>query len=312
MTVAIPAVTFPGAGTGRDMTGHRPASGLLVIMARPVAPPPGPGSQPVPPRWSRDRSGLWLRNAAAGLCVLAAAAAAVSFTAQYRMVDATRHLPVVAALEAAIPDAAALVFACLGIALALHGRRAIRARALNLASVAASVFMNAIAAAPGWRNLAIWAMPPVAYALASDTLITVVRTRHQQLARRRGHPAGHPRRPDLVAAAPGPGAGLDPGRVPRLGARGMPGRPRPPRRPPRPAAAAARPGRGGGTVPRKATKTARFLSLVTERHGPLASIPLDRVASISAALASSANLHVGAARAALRKAVLAARNGDPS
>ena len=182
MTLAIPAVTFPSARTGRDITGHAPASGLLVIMAGPVAPPPGPGSQPVPPRWSRDRSGLWLRNAAAGLCVLAAAAAAVSFTAQYRMVDATRHLPVVAALEAAIPDAAALVFACLGIALALHGRRAIRARALNLASVAASVFMNAIAAAPGWRNLAIWAMPPVAYALASDTLITVVRTRHQQLA----------------------------------------------------------------------------------------------------------------------------------
>ena len=107
-----------------------------------------------------DRSGLWLRNAAAGLCVLAAAAAAVSFTAQYRMVDATRHLPAIAALEAAIPDAAALVFACLGIALALHGRRALRARALNLASVGASVFMNAIAAAPGWRNLAIWAMPP--------------------------------------------------------------------------------------------------------------------------------------------------------
>ena len=46
--------------------------------------------------------------------------------------------------------------------------------------------MNAIAAAPGWRNLAIWSMPPVAYALASDTLIGVVRAwalaRHQQLA----------------------------------------------------------------------------------------------------------------------------------
>ena len=98
------------------------------------------------------------------------------------MVEATRHLPLVAALEAAIPDAAALVFACLGIALAVHGRRALRARALNLASVAASVFMNTIAAAPGWRNLAIWAMPPVAYALASDTLIAVVRTRHQHLA----------------------------------------------------------------------------------------------------------------------------------
>src|SRR5277367_1519292 len=91
------------------------------------------------------------------------------------MVDATRHLPAIAALEAAIPDVAALVFACLAVALALQGRRAIRARALNLASVGASVFMNAIAAAPGWRNLAIWALPPVAYALASDTLIGVVR-----------------------------------------------------------------------------------------------------------------------------------------
>ena len=68
----------------------------------------------------QDHSGRWLRNAAAGLCVLAAAAAAVSFTAQYRMVDTTRHLRVIAALEAAIPDAAALVFACLGIALALQ------------------------------------------------------------------------------------------------------------------------------------------------------------------------------------------------
>ena len=131
-----------------------------------------PAFRPAP-----DRSGLWLRNAAAGLCVLAAAAAAVSFTAQYRMAETARHLPAIAALEAAIPDAAALVFACLGIALALHGRRALRARALNLASVAASVFMNAIAAEPCWHNLAIWALPPVAYALASDTLIGVVRAR---------------------------------------------------------------------------------------------------------------------------------------
>src|SRR6185437_13819239 len=85
--------------------------------------------------------------------------------------ETARHLPAIAALEAAIPDAAALVFACLGIALALHGRRALRARALNLA------------AEPGWHNLAIWALPPIAYALASDTLIGVVRAwalaRHQ-------------------------------------------------------------------------------------------------------------------------------------
>jgi hypothetical protein len=155
----------------------RPALSQLVYARRPDPAIPRPGHAAP----AGDRSGLWLRNAAGGLCVLAAAAAAVSFTAQFRMVEAARHLAAVAALEAAIPDAAALVFACLGIALALHGRRALRPRALNLASVAASVFMNAIAAAPGWRNLAIWAMPPTAYAMASDTLIAVVRAHHQHL-----------------------------------------------------------------------------------------------------------------------------------
>ena len=261
----------------------------------------------------QDRSGLWLRNAAAGLCVLAAAAAAVSFTAQFRMAEAARHLPVVAALEAAIPDAAALVFACLGIALALHGRRAIRARALNLASVAASVFMNVIAAAPGWRNLAIWAMPPVAYALASDTLIAVVRTRHQPTAAAAAAEAATPLAILgglilwLLRLALAPVSTL-------AGFRAwvLEECPVAPGRRAAPPPAAARPGQAGETVPRKATKTARFLSLVTERHGPLASIPLDRVAQVSAALAPEADLNPGAARAALRKAILAARNGDPS
>ena len=36
--------------------------------------------------------------------------------------------------------------------------------------------MNVIAAVPGWRSLAVWGMPPVAYALASDTLIGVIRS----------------------------------------------------------------------------------------------------------------------------------------
>ena len=61
--------------------------------------------------------------------------------------------------------------------------------------------------------------------------------------------------------------------------------------------------------PRKATKTARFLDLAAERHGSLARIPLDAVAGISAELAPLVGLHPGAARAALRKAVLAAKNG---
>ena len=73
------------------------------------------------------------------------------------------------------------------------------------------------------------------------------------------------------------------------------------------------PGRRSAAVPPpgKATKTARFLDLVTERHGPLASIPLNRVVGISADLAPQLDLNAGAARTALHKAVLAARNGDP-
>jgi hypothetical protein len=80
MTVSIPPVTFPGTGTGPDLTGRPPTFGLVLVMSRSAAPAPGRGSQPAPPSWYRDRSGLWLRNAAAGLCILAAAAAAVSFT----------------------------------------------------------------------------------------------------------------------------------------------------------------------------------------------------------------------------------------
>ena len=328
-----PAITgrcFPG---GHAMTetmrpasliviGHNSGGGPVVprvplVLTGPAGPsaPQGPGTGKVSGTgWAgpgQDRSGLWLRNAAAGLCVLAAAAAAVSFTAQYRMADATRHLPVIAALEAVIPDAAALVFACLGIALALHGRRALRARALNLASVGASVFMNAIAAAPGWRNLAIWAMPPAAYALASDTLIGVVRARalarHLQLGTRLAADAATPLAILgalalwLLRLALAPASTLAGFRAWVLEECPVaPGRRAPVRSRPAPA-----------PHPRKATKTARFLDLVTERHGSLASIPLDAVAGISAELAPRIGMHPGAARAALRKAVLAAKNGDP-
>jgi hypothetical protein len=272
------------------------------------------------PRWSasgRDHSGIWLRNAAAGLCLLAASAAVVSFTAQYRLIDATRRLAVMAALEAAIPDAAALVFACLGIALALHGRRAFRPRALNLASVGASVFMNAIAAAPGWRNLAIWAMPPIAYALASDTLVAVVRAwalaRHQHLGAALADESATPLAILgglilwLLRLALAPASTLAGFRAWVLAECPVaPGR----RTPSAPSPRVVRSPRLA-KVPRH-TKTARFLSLVTERNGPLASIPLDRVAAISAALAPEVGLNTGAARTALRKAVLAACTGDPS
>jgi hypothetical protein len=264
-----------------------------------------------------------LRNATVGLCVLAAAAAAVSFTAQYRMIYAARRLPVIAGLEAAIPDAAALVFASLGIALALHGKGAVRARVLNVASVAVSVFMNTIAAAPGWRSLAIWAMPPVAYALASDTVIGVVRAwaiaRQKELNQQLADDEVTPLAIvgglllwllRLVLAPPSTLAGfrdwvlaecpVAPGRharraslravtANRMGPAGLPRRP--------------------GVVPRRGTKTAAFLAMVAKRHGPVAGIGLDSVSRICTQLAPQAGLDTGAARTALRKAVLAARDG---
>jgi hypothetical protein len=338
----------PATGTGwpAPVTALRPAG----------TPPPGPlpataqtsGTRHTATPTGPDQSGRWLRCAAAGLVLLAGAAAAVSFTAQYVMVDTARRLPVIAGLEAAIPDAAALVFACLGIALALHGGRALRARFLNVAAVGTSVFMNSIAAAPGWRGLAIWVMPPVAYALASDTLIGVVRA--HALARRdpagagdsatplamvgglalwllrlalapvstltgfrawalaecpvapgRRAPAAADRAYTTAAAAvseapasvprrDGPAAAL------RTAAGDASPRPHPPASP------------GPARTPRPGTKTARFLALAGQVHGPLAQIPLASVGPISADLAPQVGLNPGAARTALRRAVLAAMN----
>lgn len=137
-------------------------------------------------RGQKDRAAAWLRNAMIALGLLAAAAAVVSFEAQYRMVFAAKHVRAIAALEAAIPDVSAVVFAALGIALALQGKRALRPRALNVAAVATSIGMNYLAAAAGWRGAAIWVMPSVAYAVASDTAIGVIRAyviaRQRQLA----------------------------------------------------------------------------------------------------------------------------------
>lgn len=320
--------------------GRAPQPGSTLVSIPTVGEPPVPaaGSHPAPaPRPAtgqaapapvvRDRSGVWLRNATIGLGLLAAASAAVSFSAQYRMVYAARRLTVIAALEAGIPDAAALIFASLGIALALHGRRAIRARVLNVAAVAASVFMNVIAAAPGWKSLAIWVMPPIAYALASDTVIGVVRA--WAIARQR---ALNTRLADeevtplailgglmlwllrLLLAPASTLAGfrgwvltecpVAPGQraATRQPFGNLTAQALPPGTPSQPAA----PG------PRAGTKTATFLALVTERHGPLAAVPLAELSRICTRLAPQAGLNTGAARTALRKAVLTARQeGDP-
>ncbi len=155
----------------------------------PSSRPGGLKAVPVEPRRrGPGEAGWWLRGAAAVLALLAGAAAAVSWQAQYVLVLGVKHAEVIAAIEAGIPDAGALIFAALGVAVALHGERALRPRVLNAACIAISLAMNALAAGRGWRDLAIWVMPAAVYALASDTLIGVVRA--QAVGRQRADGAG--------------------------------------------------------------------------------------------------------------------------
>ena len=281
-------------------------------------------------RTPRDHPGRWLRGAMLSLAVLAAGAAAVSFDAQYRMVYAAKHTQVIAVLEAGIPDVAAVVFAALGIALALHGRRAIRARLLNVGAIGTSIAMNAIAAGTGWRDMAIWVMPPIAYALASDTCIGVIRA--VTAARQPGAALADEVTPLAMAARAvlwsirlvlAPRSTLRGFRTyvittcpvdepaPQLAAPAVPWPGPPPvlepgPRPAPPAPAARRPARR----PRQGTKpkTAQFLDLVVAEKGPLAQIDPAKVYEIAKELAPRVALHPGSARDALRKRVLAAKN----
>jgi len=284
----------------------------------------------------KDRAGTWLRNAMIALGLLALAASVVSFEAQYRMVYAAKGVRFIAGLEAGIPDVSAMVFAALGIALALQGRRALRPRALNVAAVATSIGMNYLAASTGWRDTAIWVMPSIAYAVASDTAIGVIRA--YEVARMRQlredladdevtplailgglllwhlrlalaprstlagfrrwvitecpvAPGARAQLPAIQNVAALPAATVTPGSAAIT-------RPRDPRR------------RVRG--PRGVSKTASFLARVREVHGPLAGIDLSAVSRICTALAPQAGLNTGAARKALRSAVLAAQDGGQS
>ncbi|HUY44423.1 MAG TPA: hypothetical protein VMV92_01655 [Streptosporangiaceae bacterium] len=138
----------------------------------------------------------------AALAVLAAGAVVVvvvvSWDAQYVMVRSARHVALVAALEAGIPDAGALIFVALGIALALHGRRALRPRTLNVACVAISLSMNAMAAGPGGpppgsrQKPASGAAPP---SPASPP------PRHNRAGKTRAAASPLPHQPDTVTTA---------------------------------------------------------------------------------------------------------------
>ena len=331
-------VAFSGNGTDKrtsaqpaalDRAGHEaaPAQRKLRRRERHRGPAPGP---PGSLGGAEDRAGTWLRCAGVAVGLVAVAAAAVSYEAQWRLVYRDKHQLGVSYIQAAIPDLGSLVFACFGIALALHGRRAIRARLLNLLCVGISITMNALAAQSGWTGLAVWVMSPVIYALASDTLIGVIRAyviaRQNQLRevladdgitllqivgavllwllRLALAPPStlkgfHAWVRSLPAAPPMRQAAED--ERPKVTV----DRPKPVKGPQR-----GRPAIANSRGPREGTKQEQFLTLVIARYGPLTEFDIRAVSRAAAELAPAAELHPGTARKILRAQVLAARNGD--
>lgn len=302
-------------------------SGSALAGTAPANPTATKASPPArAQRRTTDRAAGWLRGGMLALGVLAGASAVVSWDAQYVLVRAVKNNPAVAALEAGIPDIGAVIFAALGIALALHGRRAIRARALNLTCVGISLAMNALASTPGWRDLAIWVMPSAIYALASDTLIGVIRAWVIARAHQNGQSlADDELTPIAVLAAVilwairlalAPVSTLSGFRrwvieeCPVAPGRKTAPRPRPRQRERR--AITPPPAPAPGKQPRiRQGKQARLLTLAGQRHD-LTAIPLKGVSRIANAIAAEVDLAPGTARRVLLAHVRELQHSQPA
>ncbi len=288
--------------------------------------------------------GVLLAAASLLLLALAIAMGITSFHAQYAYIFAAKRQHIASALEALGLDCGAVIFSLLGIALARLGRRAVVERTLVVLCALGSCGMNALNANLGSpRSVAVYAMPPVLFALTSDRLVSVIRraalgpaedSDDQRSAwRLAGRAALYVLR--LAAAPPSTASGV---RRMLLNATPLPAKPE--GYLPSPARtqacmdairrgevtaepgsfwaakaaeqAAERARKPTRRRPSKPTKTERFLALASDRHGPLAGLPLDRVGAVAAELAPEVGLHQGSARTALRAAVLAAQDGAAS
>ena len=327
MTIRADQADLHGFGAARPaltVVSAHASPGARAAASKPprIRPQPEHGETRALPRRVTLR-GCLITLAALLLAGLATAMGVVSWAGQFGFIYDIKHDRLAAALEALGPDCGAIIFAILGIALALAGRRAVAERVLVCACSALSVLMNLGAsdiASP--RAIGVYVLPPALFAITSDRLIAVVR---RTALRERGEASrsawGYagtallyllrvPAAPKatlaglrraLLNATPLPGAAPQPVRA--VLARPEPAaaitsNPHPVRKPQR-----ARVIKQGGP-----TKTQQLIDLVTERHGPLAEFPLTDVSKVATAIAPEIDLHPGSARTALRNAVIAAQN----
>src|SRR5262249_36041870 len=181
-------------------------------------------------------------------------------------------------------------------------------RVLITVCAAASGVMNFAAANDASpKSVLAYVMPPVFLAVVADRVVSVVRR----------HVLGeHERSPwlaigtavlytlRLALALPSTATGLRRWLLLKT--------PLPTATAPEVTAAPQRKAIGGRRDPTEApagSKTARFLALVEQRHGPLAGFPPEQVSATCTELAPQVGLDAGAARTALRRAVLAAQDG---
>jgi hypothetical protein len=237
---------------------------------------------------------------------------AVSLEAQYRYVFHAKHQSAASWVEALALDVGMAIFSLLALGLARAGKPARVERFLITACATASGVMNFAAANDASpKSVLAYVMPPVFLAVVVDRVVSVVRR----------HVLGEYERSPWLAAAP---LGLYLARLvlaPPSTAAGLRRwlllkTPLPAASPPAMTSTTqqkAITGSRGPVGPRAVSKTARFLDMVEQRHGPLADFPPERVSPTCSELAPEVGLDIGAARTALRRAVLAARDGrqDP-
>lgn len=257
---------------------------------------------------SRKPGGALIAVAAGLLFLLAVGLFAVSLDAQYRYLFHAKHQSAASWVEALALDLGMAVFSLLALGLARAGKPARVERVLITVCAAASGVMNFAAANDASpKSVLAYVMPPVFLAVVVDRVVSVVRR----------HVLGEHERSPWLAAAPlvlylvrlllaPPSTAVGLRRWVLLKT------PLPAATPPAVTSAPQREeitGRRGSASPRAESKTARFLALVEQRHGPLADLPPERVSPTCTELAPEVGLDAGAARTALRRAVLAGRDG---